>query len=163
MREEINKLKEAYTNAPEEEKEGIDQLQKEKLKKLRLKKRAESIKQKRKKRSRNCTEFLSQPFDFARNIVAPKPKGEMKSSKAEVEKQLHDAHSDQSKDEEREIADDLHEYKEPLVELNNDPPSSGQFHKRLRKTRSKSSMVQMVCHTSFINDVQNLLDCSTLT
>ena len=86
MREEINKLKEAYTNAPEEEKEGIDQLQKEKLKKLRLKKRAESIKQKRKKRSRNCTEFLSQPFDFARNIVAPKPKGEMKSSKAEVEK-----------------------------------------------------------------------------
>ena len=139
LREEINKLKEAYTNAPEEEKEGIDQLQKEKLKKLRLKKRAESIKQKRKKRSRNCTEFLSQPFDFARNIVAPKPKGEMKSSKAEVEKQLHDAHSDQRKDEEREIADDLHEYKEPLVELNNDPPSSGQFHKRLRKTRSKSA------------------------
>ena len=64
LREEINKLKEAYTNAPEEEKEGIDQLQKEKLKKLRLRKRAESIKQKRKKSSRNCTKFLSQPFDF---------------------------------------------------------------------------------------------------
>ena len=35
-----------------------------KLKKLKLKKRAESIKQNRKKLSRNCTEFLSQPFDF---------------------------------------------------------------------------------------------------
>ena len=139
LREEINKLKKAYKKAPEEEKEGIDQLQQEKLKKLRLKKRAESIKQNRKKLSRNCTEFLSQPYDFARNIVAPKPTGEMKSSKDEVEKQLHNAHSDQSKNEERKIADDLHEYKEPLVELNNIPPSGGEFHKRLRKTRSKST------------------------
>ena len=104
-----------------------------------MKKRAESIKQNRKKLSRNCTEFLSQPYDFARNIVAPKPTGEMKSSKDEVEKQLHNAHSDQSKNEERKIADDLHEYKEPLVELNNIPPSGGEFHKRLRKTRSKST------------------------
>ena len=139
LREEIKKLKEAFKNAPEEEKEAINQLQQEKLKKLRLKKRAESIKQNRKKLSRNCTEFLSQPFDFSRKIIAPKPIGEMKSSKTEVENQLHNAHSDQRKNEEMEITEDLHEYKEPLVEFNNSPPSWGEFNNRLRKTRSKSA------------------------
>merc|ERR1712055_699461 len=102
LREEIKKLKKTYKNAPDGEKEAINQLQEEKLKKLRLTKRTESIKQNSKKYSKNCSEFLGQPYDFARKVIAPKPRGVMKSSKADVEKQLHDAHSDQSKNEERE-------------------------------------------------------------
>ena len=39
LRKEIKKLTQAYRNAPEEEKEAIDQLGKEKLKDLRLMKR----------------------------------------------------------------------------------------------------------------------------
>ena len=89
--------------------------------------------------SRNCSEFLSQPFDFARKVIAPKPRGEMKSSKTEVENHLHKAHSDQQKNEKRDITDDLHEFKEPLVELNKSPLQLGDFSKRLRKTRSKSA------------------------
>ena len=139
LREEIKVLKETYKNAPEEEKEAINQLQQEKLKKLRLKKRTESLRQNRKKLSRNCSEFLSQPFDFARKMIAPKPSGEIKSSKADVENHLHNAHSDQRKNEEREITDDLHDYAEPSVEFNNIPPPWGEFSNRLRKTRSKSA------------------------
>ena len=139
LREEIKKLEKAYRNAPEEEKGAIKQLQQEKLKKLRLKKRTESIKQKRKKLSRNCTEFLSQPFDFARKVIAPKPRGDMRSSKAEVENHLHKAHSDQQKNEKRDVTDGLHEFKEPVVELNKSPLQLGDFSKRLRKTRSKSA------------------------
>ena len=154
LREEIKKLEKAYKNAPEEEKEAINQLQQEKLKKLRLKKRTESIKQKRKKLSRNCSEFLSQPFDFARKVIAPKPRGDMRSSKAEVENHLHKAHSDQQKNEKRDITEDLHEFKEPLVELNKSPLQLGDFSKRLRKTRSKSAQVQMVYHILFTNNVQ---------
>merc|ERR1712142_1268603 len=127
LREEIKKLKKNYKNAPDEEKEAINQLQDERLKNLRLTKRTESIKQNRKKYSKNCSEFLSQPYDFARKVIAPKPRGMMKSSKAEVEKQLHDAHSDQSKNEEREDPKNLHEYKEPFVEFNDSPPSWGEF------------------------------------
>ena len=138
VREEIKRLKETYKNAPEEEKEAINQLQQEKLKNLRLMKRAETIKQNRKKYSKNCSEFLSQPYDFARKVIAPKPRGVMKSSKADVEKQLHDAHGDQNK-EERNIPEKLHEYKEPFVEFNDSPPSWGEFSKHLRKTRSKSA------------------------
>ena len=114
-------------------------MQQEKIKKLRLKKRAESMKKNRKKFSKNCSEFLSQPFDFARNVVAPKPKGEMKSTKEEVEQQLHKAHSDVMKDQEMEVPDDLIQYDEPEVEFNNEVPTWAEFNKRLRKTRSKSA------------------------
>ena len=85
LRADINKLKNAYHQAPEGEREAIQQLQQEKLKKLRLAKRAETIKRNRKKLARNCSTFFSNPFEFAREVVAPKPKGKMKSSKQEVE------------------------------------------------------------------------------
>ena len=49
LREEIKKLKQTYLEAPEEEKEGINELQMDKLKKLRLAKRAESLKNARNK------------------------------------------------------------------------------------------------------------------
>ena len=88
LREEINKLKQAYNDAPQEEKEGIAELQREKIKTLRLAKRAESLKQSRKKFSSNCKDFLGQPYQFARNLLSPKPKGELESTKDEVEKHL---------------------------------------------------------------------------
>ena len=75
----------AYKEAPQEEKDGIQELQGEKLKKLRTAKRAESLRQSRKKFSNNCKSFLSQPYQFARNILSPKPTGDLESSKEEVE------------------------------------------------------------------------------
>ena len=68
-------MKWPYKNASEEEEVALTQLHQEKFKELRLKKRAESIKQARKQFERNCNEFLSQPFDFSSKIIAPKPKG----------------------------------------------------------------------------------------
>ena len=139
LREEINTLKRTYKNAPDEEKEAINQLQEEKLKALRLTKRAETAKKNRKKYSSNCSKFLSQPFDFARETIAPKAKGEMKSSKEEVEMHLRTAHSDQRKGEDRSTPDDLHSYEEPTVSFNNEVPSWAEFNRKLRKTRSKSA------------------------
>ena len=92
LRGEINKLKDTYKNAPEQEKDAIKQLQEEKLKRLRLAKRAETMKRNRKKFSKNCNKFLSQPFEFARELIAPKPKGQLQSSKEEVETHLKKFH-----------------------------------------------------------------------
>ena len=61
LREEIKKLKQTYLEAPEEDKEGINELQMDTLKKLRLAKCAESLKNARKKFSSNCKDFLGQP------------------------------------------------------------------------------------------------------
>ena len=139
LREEINQLKQTYQEAPQEEKEGINELQKEKLKKLRLAKRAESLKKSRKKFSANCKEFLGQPYQFARNLLAPKPRGELKSTKEEVEQHLKAAHSDPHQGEEREDHEDLLTYEPKDIEFNDDPPVYKEFAKKLRKTRSKSA------------------------
>ena len=140
LRQEINKLKKAYEQAPsKEEKSAINQLQQEKLKELRLAKRAETIRQNRRKFSRNCNEFLGQPFEFARKTIAPKPRGEMKSDKHEVQEHLRKTHSDPKREEKRSIQKDLWVYQKPLIEFNNELPTWSEFSRRLRKTRSKSA------------------------
>ena len=139
LREEIGTLKQAYNEAPVEEKEAIQELNREKLRKLRLLKRAESIKKNRKKFSSNCHEFLSQPYQFSRNVLSPKPKGNLESSKEEVEAHLKAAHSNQRSGTKQDHLSNLQEYDEPDTSFDDGPPSYRQFLTKLKRTRSKSS------------------------
>ncbi len=139
LREEINLLKKAVKNAPDNEKDAIKELQNEKLKKLRLAKRAETLKKNRKKYSANCREFLSQPYNFARNVLSPSPKGDMESSKEEVEQFLEKAHSDQDRDKPRIRCEGLLNYEPPEEDFNDKLPSLNEFTKKLSHTRSKSA------------------------
>ena len=139
LREEITRLKKAYADAPPEEKDGIQELQSEKLKKLRLAKRAESLKQGRKRFSNNCKSFLTQPYQFARNILTPKPRGDLESSKEEVEKFLKDAHADPCREETLEKGEDLLIYPTAEQDFDDKAPPFNEFARKLRKTRSKSA------------------------
>ena len=138
LRKEINLLKKAYTEAAEEEKEAVKQLQEEKLKELRIAKRAESLRKKRKAYARNCNAFLSQPFEFARNQLDPKLSGKLESSKEEVENFLQEVHGKQEERQENSL-DDIPEYEEPQVEYNSSLPSWHEFSRKLKKTRNKSA------------------------
>ena len=126
-------------NAEEKEKEAIKQLQGDKLQKLRLAKRAETLRKGRKKFSKNCNSFLSQPFEFARNVIAPRPTGNLKSSKNKVEDYLRQTHGRKEEAERTDIPEDMFEYKEPEEQFDNELPSWKEFNSRLRKTRNKSS------------------------
>ena len=42
----------------------------------------------RKEFSKNCNKCLTQQFEFARELIAPKPKGQLQSSKEAVETHL---------------------------------------------------------------------------
>ena len=137
LREEINSLKETYKNAKAEEKEGVKQLQEGKLKELRLAKRAESLKKGRKKYTKNCNAFLSHPYDFAREIISPKPKGKLSSSKEETEAFLEEAHSNREKAKEKE--EDFHQYGPPTVDFDDSLPSWKEFNEKLQRTRNKSA------------------------
>ena len=139
LREEINMLKEAYLNADEDQKEGIGQLQEEKLRKLRLTKRAETIRKNRKKYVSNCNKFLSQPFDFAREVIAPRPKGNIKSSKQETEEHLRKAHGNKETKKEKDTPEDLHRFEEPIVDFDDSLPTWQEFSEQLKKTRNKSA------------------------
>ena len=138
LREEINVLKKAYKEAPDEEKVAIQELNREKLQHLRLLKRAESIKNHKKQFSTNCHQFLSQPYTFSRNLLAPKPRGSLESSKEEVEDHLKKAHSTKKEFKEENLLT-LREFDEPEVKFDDSQPSFRQFCNKLRKTRSKSA------------------------
>ena len=58
LREDINTLKETYKNAPEEEKDAINQLQQDKIKELRLAKRAEAMRKKQEEIQQKLLRFL---------------------------------------------------------------------------------------------------------
>ena len=139
LRAEIKILDKAVKSAPEVEKEGIKEIQREKLKNLRMKKRAESIRKNRRKYRKNCNDFLSQPYDFSRNLLNPKPKGVLKSTREEVEDYLHKVHSDPERGENLEMTEEMWEHEEPETEFNNKPPTYAEFTKRLRRTRTKSA------------------------
>ena len=109
------------------------------MKKLRMAKRAETLRRNRKKFSSNCKEFLGQPYQFARNILAPKLKGDLKTSKEEVEKHLKEVHSDPNQGKEREDRDDLLSFETKDLEFDDSPPTYKEFANKLRKTRSKSA------------------------
>ena len=138
LRSEINILKKAYLEAPEEEKPAIQELNNENIRALRIAKRAESIKKNRKQYTANCLQFLSQPYKFARNLLKPKPKGQLESSQVEVETFLEQAHSNPIQ-KERNLLGSLQKYDEPEVPFNDAPPTYKEFMEKLRKTRSKSA------------------------
>ena len=102
-------------------------------------KRAETLRRNRNKFSSNCKEFLGQPYQFARNILAPKLKGDLKSSKEEVEKHLKEVHSDPSQGKEREDCEDLLSFEPRDLAYDDNPPTYKEFANKLRKTRSKSA------------------------
>jgi len=139
LRAEIKKLDKTIQSAPEEEKEGIKELQRDKLRNLRLKKRAESLRKNRRKFRKNCNEFLSQPYEFSRKLLNPKPKGDLKSSKEEVQEYLQKVHSDPERNMIQELTEEMWEHKEPNTDFNNKPPTYLEFAKKLRKTRTKSA------------------------
>merc|ERR1711954_283066 len=99
------------------------------------------MKSNRKKFAKNCSNFLTNPFEFAREVIAPKPTGKMESSKEEVEGYLQRAHSktEDEGDKPVQTPENLHEYADPVVDFKNKEPTWREFGGRLRKTRSKSA------------------------
>ena len=139
IREEINKLKTAFNEAPPEEKEGIKELQQEKLTSLRRLKRAESVRKSRRRKKKNIGEFLSQPYAYARKLLTPTVEGTLEDSKEKVEEHLKQTHSDSKREDNLPALEELVDFAEPTVSLKMEPPTYREFLQRLHKTRSKSA------------------------
>ena len=90
---------------------------------MRLKKRAENIMKNRKEFSKNCGEFLSQPYQFSRKVINPKPKGDLKSTKEEVETYLVKVHSSQGLKREFPETIEMLKYPQPESPFRCTPPS----------------------------------------
>ena len=102
-------------------------------------KRAESLKARRKKHKENTDSFYKQPYNFARKTLDPEVRGDLKSSREEVEEFLLKTHSDSKREEELGEAEGLYQYPEPEQNYNPDPPTWKEFQQVLRKARTKSA------------------------
>ena len=116
----------------------MKQLQDEKMRQLRLAKRAESARKRRKKFAKNCNEFLSHSFEFAKNVIAPNPKGSLESSKEEVEEHLKKAHC-KKEEEEKSWPEDIMDFEPPEVDYDSSLPTLSEFSQKLRKARNNSA------------------------
>ena len=93
------------------------------------------MKKSRKKYTRNCNAFMRNPFEFSREVIAPKPKGKMTSTKEETESYLKEAHS--SLEKESKEREEFHEYGPPGTEFYDSLPSWKEFNDRIKKARNK--------------------------
>ena len=139
LREQIKSLKNAWKEASEEEKDGISELQSRSIRELRLLKRAESIRKRRKKHKENTDSFYKQPYTFARKVLDPEVKGDLENSKEEVEEYLRKTHSDKRRDEDLGDVQGLYEYPQPEHEYDTSPPTLREFQAVLKKARTKSA------------------------
>ena len=139
LRKQIKELNDVFQDAPDSEKPGIKELQAERLKNLRLQKRTESAREKRRKKKVNTENFYKQPYAFARKVLDPEVKGNLESTKEEVEEFLKTAHGDAQREEDLGEIEGLHQYPEPQVEFKAEPPSWKEFQAVLKKARTKSA------------------------
>ena len=90
-------------------------------------KRAEIVKKNRKEFSKNCSEFLSQPYQFSQKVINSKPKGDLKSTKKEVETYSEKVYSSQAQKREPSETVEMLEYPQPGSPFRSSPPSYKEF------------------------------------
>ena len=139
LRQQINEHKEKWRRATTKEREQLEELQEENIRHLRILKRAESIRKRRRKYKNNSEEFRKQPYNFARKVLDPQIQGELESSKEEVEEFLRKSHSDEDREKELESIEGLIQYPEPNFVYETSLPTFKEFQAVLKKARSKSS------------------------
>ena len=139
LRQQIKQQKEKWKHASNEERVEIEQNQEESIRNLRLLKRAESIRKRRKKYKQNSDSFYNQPYNFARKVLDPQVNGELQSSQTEVEDFLRKNHGDALREEELGDIEGLIQFTEPEFDYQSLPPSRGEFQAVLKKARTKSA------------------------
>ena len=139
LRQQIKDLKEKWKNCTEKEKQEIEESQEESIRNLRILKRAESIRKRRRKYKNNSDEFYKQPYAFARKVLDPQIQGELESSQQEVEDFLQKTHSDAYREEELGEIEGLIEYSDPKFVFEVSQPNLNEFQRVLKKARTKSA------------------------
>ena len=92
-------MKKRWKKSSRSEREALAELRKELRNKLKGKRRAEAIKNKRKERERKRLAFVKNPFKFTSDMLEKKRSGTLKCPQEEVEEHLKKTHSDPRRNE----------------------------------------------------------------
>ena len=139
LRAELKNLKKAHFEAADDEKSAVEELQIQTRRELKMLRKAEAVRKNRKKTKEMREKFTKEPFKVAKEIMSDPVKGELKSTKEEVERFLKEAHSDARRDEEMEECEGLYEFPEPKVPFSMKEPTLGEIREIIKKARAASA------------------------
>ena len=139
LRAELKNLRKAHWEAADEEKSAVEELQIQTRRELKMLRKAEAVRKNRKKTKDLREKFTKEPFRVAKEIMSDPVKGELKSTKEEVERFLKEAHSDDRRDDELEECEGLYEFPEPKVPFSMKEPTLGEIREIVKKARAASA------------------------
>lgn len=100
IRQEMKTLKRQYKQAGDEERTGLAQLMCILRKKIRILRRAEWHRRRRRERARRRAAFITNPFKFTKELLGQKRSGQLVCTKEEIDHHLKETYSDPAREQE---------------------------------------------------------------
>ena len=135
LRKEIRQLKKQYRDSSPVQRLGLSQLRDTLRTQLKSLRRAENTRRKGRERTRKRAAFTANPFKFAKTLLDKERSGTLETPLEEVEKYLHDTHSDVNREEALGDCDRIDPALPPETPLVTTEPTLGEVKDVIKKAR----------------------------
>ena len=139
IRQEMKALKSQYKAAGEEERTGLAQLMCILRKNIRVLRRAEWHRRRRRERARKRAAFIANPFKFTKDLLGQKRSGKLASSQEDIDQHLKQTYSDPAREQELGECNTLIEPPEPDVQFDMSELQLAEVREVVRKARASSA------------------------
>ena len=136
---ERRQLRKQWRKASEEEREGINVLQEELRSRLIVLRRAEHLREKRKKKERARSAFFRNPFNFVKGLFNQEKGGQLKAAKLEVEEYLRLTYSDSGENRSIGLPPDMPPLGDVEQEMDISPPRWREVVEVVRRAKALSA------------------------
>ncbi|KAK7901244.1 hypothetical protein WMY93_018013 [Mugilogobius chulae] len=136
IRQELKALKKQYKTSQDEEKGPLEELRAMLRKRLLTLRRAEYHRRRRRERSRKRSAFITNPFQFTKQLLGQKRSGRLTCSKEQMEEHLRTTYSDPMREVDLGNCDVLITPAEPTEPLNLREPLFKEVQQIVRKARA---------------------------
>ncbi|XP_063436214.1 uncharacterized protein LOC134717649 [Mytilus trossulus] len=139
LRKELKDLNRRYKKSNEIEKLGIACITDNVREELRRTRRAEQLKNSNKKKAKNRANFIKNPYNYTKTLLGGERTGHLHCSKEEVEKYLHETHSDKERETHLGYCSRVEEEKQPTIEFETKEPTWKEVCEVVKKARTGSA------------------------
>ncbi|XP_062283087.1 uncharacterized protein LOC133987658 [Scomber scombrus] len=139
IRQEMKALKSQYKAAGEEERTGLAQLMCILRKNIRVLRRAEWHRRRRRERARKHAAFIANPFKFTKDLLGQKRSGKLASSQEDIDQHLKQTYSDPAREQELGECNTLIEPPEPDMQFDMSELQLAEVREVVRKARASSA------------------------
>ncbi|CAC5381747.1 unnamed protein product [Mytilus coruscus] len=139
LRKELKDLNRRYKKSNEIEKLGIACITDSVSEELRRTRRAKQLKNSNKKKAKNRANFIKNPYNYTKTLLGGERTGHLHCSKEEVEKYLHETHSDKERETPLGYCPRVEEEEQPTIEFETKEPTWKEVCEVVKKARTGSA------------------------